>query len=600
MSLAPCSSARSLARGRDGSTAARRRVTAARRSSRRRSRALLAPARSAAAFATARHSAAAQRGGLRLCAGRGASLAPCSSARSLARGRDGSTAARRRVTAALAAHRGDARARYSRPLGRPPRSRRLDTRPSLGAAAYASCVERGASLAPCSCAVTHLWPRRLDGRPPSSRCCSPLVAATLARATRARSIGRRVRDGSTLGRRSVRRPTPPALNAARLLRRAPLRGHTLVAATARRPRAVKSLLLAARRGDARACYSRSLDRPPRSRRLDTRPPLDAAAFASCVERGASLAPFPSARSHARGRDGSTAARRRVAAARCLARRARARCSRPLDRPPRSRQLDARASLDAAAFASALDAARLLRRAPLRGHSPVAATARRPPAVESRLLAARRGVARARCSRLLGRPPRSRRPDTRPPLDAAAFASALDAARLLRRAPLRGHSPVAATARRPPAVESRLLAARRGAARARCSRPLGRPPRSRRPDTRPPLDAAAFASALDAARLLRRAPLRSHSPVAATVRRPPAVESRLLAARRGVARARCSRPLGRPPRSRRPDTRPPLDAAAFASALNAARLLRRAPLRSHSPVATTARRPLAVESLLLAA
>ena len=65
-SLAPCSSARSHARGRDGSTATRRRVAAARRSSRRRSRALLAPARSAAAFATARHSAAARRGGLRL------------------------------------------------------------------------------------------------------------------------------------------------------------------------------------------------------------------------------------------------------------------------------------------------------------------------------------------------------------------------------------------------------------------------------------------------------------------------------------------------------------------------------------------------------
>ena len=59
-SLAPCFSARSHARGRDGSTAARRRVAAARRSSRRRSRALLAPARSAAAFATARHSAVAR------------------------------------------------------------------------------------------------------------------------------------------------------------------------------------------------------------------------------------------------------------------------------------------------------------------------------------------------------------------------------------------------------------------------------------------------------------------------------------------------------------------------------------------------------------
>ena len=139
------------------------------------------------------------------------------------------------------------------------------------------------------CAVTRPWPRRLDGRPPSSRCCSPLVAATLARAARARSVGRRVRDGSTLGRRSTRRPAPPALNAARLLRRASLRGHTPVAATARRPPAVESLLLAARRGDARARCSRPLGRPPRSRRLDTRPPLDAAACASCAKRGAWLA-----------------------------------------------------------------------------------------------------------------------------------------------------------------------------------------------------------------------------------------------------------------------------------------------------------------------
>ena len=201
------------------------------------------------------------------------------------------------------------------------------------------------------CAVTRPWPRRLDGRPPSSRCCSPLVAATLARAARARSVGRQFRNGSTLGRRPTRRPLPPALNAARLLRRASLRGRTSVAATARQPPAVESLLLAARRGDARACCSRPLGRPPHSRRLGTRPLLDAAARASCAERGASLAPNP-----------------------------------------------------------------------LRGHTSVAATARRPPAVESLLLAARRGDARARCSRPLGRPPYSRRLDTRPPPDAAAFAA----------------------------------------------------------------------------------------------------------------------------------------------------------------------------------
>ena len=43
------------------------------------------------------------------------------------------------------------------------------------------------------CAVTRLRPRRLDGRRPSSRCCSPLVAATLARAACARSVDCSVR-----------------------------------------------------------------------------------------------------------------------------------------------------------------------------------------------------------------------------------------------------------------------------------------------------------------------------------------------------------------------------------------------------------------------
>ena len=203
------------------------------------------------------------------------------------------------------------------------------------------------------CAVTRPWPRRLDGRPPSSRCCSPLVAATLARAARARSVGRRVRDGSTLGSRSMRRPAPPALNAARLLRRTPLRGHTPVAATARRPPAVESLLLAARRGDARARCSRPLGRPPRSRRLNTRQSLDAAACASCAERGASPAPYSSARSHARGRDGSTAARRRVAAARRSSRRR----SRALLAPARSAAAFATARHSAAARRGGL---RLLR------------------------------------------------------------------------------------------------------------------------------------------------------------------------------------------------------------------------------------------------
>ena len=43
------------------------------------------------------------------------------------------------------------------------------------------------------------------------------------------------------------------------MRRAPLSGHTSVAATARRPPAVESLLLAARSGDTRARFSRPLD-----------------------------------------------------------------------------------------------------------------------------------------------------------------------------------------------------------------------------------------------------------------------------------------------------------------------------------------------------
>ena len=154
-------------------------------------------------------------------------------------------------------------------------------------------------------------------------------------------------------RRSTRRPAPPALNAARLLRRASLRGHTTGAAIARRPPAVESLLLAAHRGDARARSSRLLGRPPRSRRLVTRPPLDAAAFASCAERGASLVPCFSARSHDRGRDGSTAGRRRVAAARRSSRRS----SRALLVPVRSAAALATARHSAAARRGGL---RLLR------------------------------------------------------------------------------------------------------------------------------------------------------------------------------------------------------------------------------------------------
>ena len=150
----------------------------------------------------------------------------------------------------LAACRGDARLRSSCPLGGPPRSRRLVTRPPLDAAAYIT----------------------------------------------------------------------PVLNTARLWRRASLRSHTTVTALARRPAAIESFLIATRRSDASARSSRPLKQPPRSRRVGTQPSLDAAACASCPERGASLAPCFSARSHDSGCDGSSAGRRRVASARHLTRR----------------------------------------------------------------------------------------------------------------------------------------------------------------------------------------------------------------------------------------------------------------------------------------
>ena len=494
-SLAPCSSARSHARGRDGSTAARRRVAAARRLSRRRSRALLAPAQSAAAFATARHSAAARRGGLRLvrrtrrvsCA-----VLLCAVTRPWPQRLDGRPPSSRccsPLVAATLAHAARARSVGRRVRDGSTLGRRSLWRPAPPALNAARLLRRDPLRSHTP------WPRRLDGRPPSSRCCSPLVAAALARAARARSVGRRIRDGPTLGRRSMRRPSP-ALNAARFLRRAPLRGHTPVAATTRRPPAVELLLLAARRGDARARSSRPLGRPPHSRRLDTRPPLDAAAFASYADRSASLAPCFSARSHARGRNGSTAARRRVAAARRSPRR---RSRAPLA-PAQSAAAFATARHSAAARRGGrhhlhrtrrVSCAVLLARAHARGREGSTAARRR-------VAAARRSSRRprARCSRPLGRPPRSRRLDTRPPLDAAACAPCAERGAYF--APCfsaRSHV-VAATDLRPPAVESLLLAARRGDARARCSRPLGRPPHSRRLDTRPPLDVAAFASYAD--------------------------------------------------------------------------------------------------------
>ena len=299
---------RSLACGRDGSTAARRRVAADRRSSRQRSRALLAPARSAAAFATARHSAAARCGGLRLLRWTrhiSRAVLLCAVTRAWARRLDGRPPSGRCCSPLVAAML--ARAARARSVGRrvragSTRSRRSTRRPAPPVLNTARFLRRASLRGHTPVTATARRP------PPSSRCCSPLVAATLARAARARSVGRRVRDRSALSRRSTRRPALPALNAARVLRRASLRGHAPVAATARRPPAVVSLLLVARRGHARC--SRPLGRPPpRSRRLDTQPPLGVPACASCVERGTSFAPYFSAWSHTRDRDRSTADRR---------------------------------------------------------------------------------------------------------------------------------------------------------------------------------------------------------------------------------------------------------------------------------------------------
>ena len=192
--------------------AARRRSAAARRSSQRRSRVLLAPARLASAVAAARHSAAARRGGLRLlrCKQRVSCAVLLYAATRLWPLRlDRPSAVEAQL---LAAHRGDACARCLRPLGWPPRLRMLDTRPPLDAAACASCAVSGASLAPCFSTRPHARGRcGSTGHPPSRRSCSPLIAATLAHAACARSVGRRGCGCSTLGRRSTRRLAPPAL-----------------------------------------------------------------------------------------------------------------------------------------------------------------------------------------------------------------------------------------------------------------------------------------------------------------------------------------------------------------------------------------------------
>ena len=409
----------------------------------------------------------------------------------------------------LAARRGDARARCLRPLGWPPQSRRLGTRrlapPALYAArllrcvslrghtpvaaaarraarrqgaaarrssrrrsrallaparlaaavaaarhsaACASCAVRGASLALCFSTRPHARGRcGSTGRPPSRRSCSPLIAATLARAACARSVGRRSRGGSALGglrllrctrrvscavlhyavtrpwplrldgppavkaqllaahrgdararclrplgwppqsrRLGTRRLAPPALYAARLLRCVSLRGHTPVAAAARR--AARRQGAAARRSSRRR--SRALLAPARLAAA-VAAARHSAACASCAVRGASLAPCFSTRSHARGRCGSTGRppSRRSCSPLIAATLARAACARSVGRRGRGGSALGRRSTRRLA-PPALYAARLLRRASLRGHTPVAAAARQA--------ARRRGAAARRSSR----------------------------------------------------------------------------------------------------------------------------------------------------------------------------------------------------------
>ena len=464
---------------------------------------------------------------------------------------DGPAAVR---TQLLAACGGDARARCLRPLGWPPQSRRLGTRrlapPALCAArllrcaslrghtpvaaaarrtarrqdaaacrsrrrrsrallaparlatafaaarhsaACASCAVNGASLALCSSTRSHARGRcGSTDRPPSRRSCLPLVAATLARAACARSVGHRSRGGSALGglrllrctrrvscavffyavtrswplrldgppavktqllaarggdararclrpfdwppqsrRLGTRRLAPPALYAAHLLRCVSLRGHTPVAAAAR---------LTARRQDAAACRlwrrrSRALLAPARLATA-VAAARHSAACASYAVRGASLAPCFSTRSHARGRCGPTdrPPSRRGCLPLVAATLARAACARSVGHRGRG--------------GSTLGGLRLLRctrRASLAVFlyavtRPWPLRLDGPPAVKTQLLAARGGGAHARCLRPLGWPSQSRRIDTRrlaPP--------ALYAARLLRCVPLRGHTPVAAAA-----------------------------------------------------------------------------------------------------------------------------------------------------------
>ena len=152
-----------------------------------------------------------------------------------------------------------------------------------------------------SCAVflyaaTRPWPLRLDG-PPAVNAQLLATHRGDARACCLRPLGWPPRSR----RLGTRRLAPPALYAARLLRCVSLRGHTPVADAARR--AARRQGAAARRPSRRR--SRALLAPARLAAAIAEA-RHSAACASCAVRGASLALCFSARSHARGRCGTTA------------------------------------------------------------------------------------------------------------------------------------------------------------------------------------------------------------------------------------------------------------------------------------------------------
>ena len=521
---------------------ARRQDAAACRSWRRRSRALLAPARLATAVAAARHSAACAS-----CAVRGASLALCFSTQPHARGRCGPTdrpPSRRGCLPLVAATL--ARAACARSVGH--RSRGGS---ALGGLRLLRCTRR-VSCAVFLYAVTRPWLLRLDG-PPAVK--TQLLAARGgdARARCLRPLGWPPQSR----RLGTRRLAPPALYAARLLRCVSLRSHTPVAAAARRT---------ARRQDAAACRSwrrrsRALLAPARLATA-VAAARHSAACASCAVRGASLALCFSTQPHARGRCGSTdrPPSRRSCLPLVAATLARAACARSVGHRSRGgstlgglRLLRCTRRVSCAVFLYAVT-----RPWPLRLDG--------PPAVKTQLLAARGGDARARCLRPLGWPPQSRRLGTRrlaPPGDCEDTQ----------------HTPVAAAARR--------TARRQDAAACRSWRRRSRALLA--PARLATAVAAARHSAACASCAVRGASLAlcfstATRPWPLRLDGPPAVKTQLLAARGGDARARCLRPLGWPPQSRRLGTRrlaPP--------ALYAARLLRCVSLRSHTPVAAAARR-----------